>query len=822
MNEAKLQKKYDFFEYYSELIIPKENFKVSSEHKKLIENSNSQSESDELQDKNNLKIENSTFIIKVPETNQILLILSIDKDLPSKIQKNIYSIPFQFPILHAISFMNDSEDESILISTGSENSIDKIEVYQIPIKQLMHEAIYNLLKDIKNSIKIIPIKDSLVLVLHYFTDKYKDGGLKLWKNFKEEIYNFNKIYNFTYNNLNNKIICLDNKQAPFTISLYSFEESYFNKKSNEKLQPEFFISLGEFLKNTKEENIEKFIHFESFHNIIIFFAKTKGEQTGYLFGIFFLNYKEKKCSNYIDFNFDGKNKYLFKINKNTNEIYIFNLSEEILIIYSFKIVSNNLNEDFSPDNLFISKIKFSGNIKGIDFTAHNGMVILTEQNNLVCYSRNENIFKNYQKKYSEIKNQNNQESVQSNQKKHPKSEDKTIFTNNINNLINDIPKEIENLELKKYNSEKISRNNILTKEKMNITENKENKNNNNNINKIEENKEIEDNNDINESELEKELIKKKEEEEKRQQMLIKQKEFIDKLRLKIKEKDIITKLTDSFKNKLSKFENAVLSGISKINLEEIYNQIQLINNRKIISYGDYDILIMKAEYFIREIQSILPDIKSNKNKIFYFLENEINRNKLIESKKENNFDYESKELINHINKELKVKPKIKNEIEKMIYNCSLIDNKIAMISEIRGSLKLFDSKLSLLLFKCRNNINQINEMYKYNKQMMTKTKETELIYNLIKPFIEFYYKTIKELEDKVNNFIKKDEEENIDIFKDKEDNNNIIKHVLNNENNNLEKKLSFDLQDVFEKNNFYFLNDIIIKNHYINLDDDFE
>ena len=803
MNEAKLQKKYDFFEYYSELIIPKENFHVSSEHKKIVENSNSQPESEEFLDKNNLKIENTTFIIKVPETNQILLILSIDKDLPSKIQKNIYSIPFQFPILKAISFMNESEDESILISTGPENSIDKIEVYQIQIKQLMHEAIYNLLKDIKNAVKIIPIKDSFVLVLHYFTDKYKNGGLKLWKNFKEEIYNFNKIYNFTYNNLYNKIICLDNKQAPFTISLYSFEESYFNKKSNEKLQPEFFISLSEFLKNTKEENIEKFIQFESFHNIILFLVKTKGEQFENILGILFLNYKEKKCSNYIEFNFDGKNKYLFKINKNINEIYIFNLSEELLFIYSFKIESKNPNEELSPDNLFLSKIKFSGNIKGIDFTANNGMVILTEQNNLVCYSRNENIFQNNQKKYSEIKSQNIQDTVQNNKENHSKSEDKTIFTNNINNLINDIPKEIENLELKKYNSEKISRNNII-------------------INKNEENKEIEDNNDINESELERELLKKKEEEEKRQQMLIKQKEFIDKLRLKIKEKDIIIKLADSFEKKLSKFENVVLSGISKIKLEELYNQIQLMNNRKINSYEDYDILIMKAEYFIHEIQSILPDIKSNKNKLLYFLKNEINRKKLIESKKENNFDFESKELINHINEELKGKPKIKNEIEKMIYNCSLTDNNIAIISEIRSNIKLFDSKSSLLLLKCRNDINQINEMYKYNKQIISKTKETELIYNLIKPFIEFYYKTIKEFEEKVNIFIIKEKEEKIDIFIDKEENINISKHAFHGENNNLEKKLSHDLQDVFEKNNFYSLNEIIIKNHYINLDDDFD
>ena len=52
----------------------------------------------------------------------------------------------------------------------------------------MHEAIYNVLNDIKNAKKIIPVKDSFVLVLHCSSEKYKNGELKLWKNFKKEIY----------------------------------------------------------------------------------------------------------------------------------------------------------------------------------------------------------------------------------------------------------------------------------------------------------------------------------------------------------------------------------------------------------------------------------------------------------------------------------------------------------------------------------------------------------------------------------------------------------------------------------------------------------
>ena len=76
MNEAKLEKKYDFFDYYSELIIPKENYEDSSENKNISENDNKiQLEQNNLYDSNNLIIENSTFIIKAPDNKKILLIL---------------------------------------------------------------------------------------------------------------------------------------------------------------------------------------------------------------------------------------------------------------------------------------------------------------------------------------------------------------------------------------------------------------------------------------------------------------------------------------------------------------------------------------------------------------------------------------------------------------------------------------------------------------------------------------------------------------------------------------------------------------------------
>ena len=814
MKEAKLQKKYDFFEYYSELLIPKGNFKVSAEHKFSTEKNDKSLESEYLEN-NNLKIEDSTFIIKAPETNQILIILSIDKDLPPRIDKNIYSIELH-PIIQEISFMHESQNESIIISTGSKNEIDKIQVFQIQLKQLLHEAIYNLLKDIKNAVKIIPIKDNYVLILHISTEHYKNGGLKLWKNLKEEIYNFNKIYNFTYNFQNNKIICIDNNQAPFIFSIYAFDESYFNKKNNDTLQPEFFIQISEHLKNIKEEEIETFLHFESHCNLIIFWAKIKTEKVGYSFGIFFVNFKEKKCFDCVEFNFDEKNKYFFKINKNLNEIYIFNLSEELLYIYNFKIEYQSQNSELSPDNLFITKIKFCGNIKGIDFTANNGMVVLTEQNNLVCYSRNEYMFQELQKKYKELNLQNSQNSNKNNLNIHPKTDEKKIST--INNLIIDKHNENNDLNLKKFHSEKIS--NKLIKKSDEKNENIQNKENENdlNINKNEEN------NNKNNIESEEDILKKKEEEEKIHQMLIKQTELIDKLKLKIKEKSIIKELATSFEHKLSKFKESILSGISNEKLEAIYNQIKLNKSEKKININkDFDIFLMKSKNFIFEIQSIIPGISNIKNKIIYFLKNEINRKKLIDDKAKYNCDFESQELINKaINGEEKEKSKIKYETKKILYNCSLLDKKINNFSEMSTKIKNFESKINLLLLKCKNDINQINEMYKYNKIRMSKTKEAELISILIHPFIECFDKKLKEYEQKFKDIISKEEKgidkENIDlsIF----NKNNI--DAIECDNNKNENKFSYNLMDIFEKNNFYSLSNNIIKNRYINLDEEFE
>ena len=316
-----------------------------------------------------------------------------------------------------------------------------------------------------------------------------------------------------------------------------------------------------------------------------------------------------------------------------------------------------------------------------------------------------------------------------------------------------------------------------------------------------------------------ELKKKNEEEEaKKLEIMNKQTELLEKLKSKMKEKTIIYKLSNSFQNKLSKFEETILSGISKLKLEEIYNQIESIKQNNISSYENFDIDLAKVKNFIYDIISILPDLNYTKNKFILFIQNEIKRKESIKQKNDNNLDFESPELMNKvINKELSEKPKLKKDIEKILYNSSKIDRQLNIVSEINGDIKIIETKLNLLLLKCQNDINQINEMYKYTKFKISKKEEYKFIHVLINHFIEFYYKIVKELELKINSFIKNVEEKDVE-----KENNSINKINFIYENDNIENRLSFQFLDIFKKNNFYSLNEPIIKNNYINLDNEFE
>ena len=113
-----------------------------------------------------------------------------------------------------------------------------------------------------------------------------------------------------------------------------------------------------------------------------------------------------------------------------------------------------------------------------------------------------------------------------------------------------------------------------------------------------------------------------------------------------------------------------------------------------------------------------------------------------------------------------------------------------------------------------NDINQINEMYKYNKFILTKEEESKLIQSLVNPFIILYSKIVTELENKINIFIKEKES-----FNSKNNNENIT------ENNNKESRGSMlleKLENIFERYNFYSLNQNIIENQYIDLENEFE
>ena len=899
MLEGKIQKKYDFFIFNSELKIPPEIISNEDQSKEMKKNNNSITEEELNQYNNQLKIENTIFIIK--EQNKLIIILSVDKDLPSKIENNTYSIPLSSPVLQAISFMHKSKDESIIISTG--DSIDNIEVRQFHLKRLMHESSYNLLNNIKNSLKIIPIKDSLALVLHYSTQKYKDAGLKLWKNFKEEIYNFKKVYNFTFNFQCNKLICVDNKEPPYVFSVYSFEESYFNKNNNEILEPDFFISLAENIKNIKEEEIKLFLHFESFSNIIYFWAKTNNSLSGYVFTILFVDFKDKKCSEFVEIIFEAKNKYLFKKNEITNEIYIFNLTEELLFIYSFKEKYTKSGKYTSEDLLF-TKIHFCGNIKGIDFTGNNGLVLLTEQNNLVCYSRNENLFKNSQKEYNINNNNKNDEdkdtinksindnlnnslneddmnSLNKNLKKifnkNDKKEEHLIENNldlnkEINNTNSTINEKIKPINLFNKNNKKSDDNEMINKDKLiniklnscNQTPKDNEKDKNLNIkenycqtahNYDEEDEEDEDelseekkdNNDENKSIKEKKDENEDEKEKLKKELLekkcinyLKQKEIIDKFKMANNNKKILNKTIQLFKENISNLENEILKGISESKLNEKYKEIisnisnlKKENNSDIkYNYDDIDISLTKAKYYIFQIQLFITDINRTKNKIIELTKRNIDKKNLKKKKDSNNCDYESAELINNsINIELKNKNQIKAKIEKLLYECKINDTKINNIFEMNSLNINIHNKLKFLLNKCKNDIDKICELYKYNK--FSQKEENEFIYGIINPFLNFFNFVIRDLESKIVNMSneidnfslnKGNKEERVHSFCENNYLNKLKKVEINGgrDGENFDKIISNYLEEVYEENNFYSTKGIIIDYKCINIEEEFK
>ena len=772
MLERNLQKKYDFFEFNSELEIPTKNIINEKEVSNLIQSNKLIVEKELIQYYNNLKIEGSTIIIKAQ--NELHFIFSVDNDLPPNIDKNIYSIHLDTPLLQVMSFMHESKDESILISTG--NSIDNIKVFQFHVKKLMHEYSYTLLNYIKNSIKIIPIKDSLALVLHYPTQNFKNGGLKLWKNFNEEIYNFNKVYNFTFNYQYNKVICLDNIEAPFTFSIYSFDESHFNKKNNELLQPEFFISLEEYIKNIQENEIENFLHFESFMNIICFWVKTKKASSGYILGFIFVNFNAKKCYDSAEFIFDSKNKYFFKYNKITNEIYVFNLTEELLHIYGFK------KHDFnSGNNLYITKINFTGNIKGVDFTTNNGLVILTEQNNLVCYTKNENIFKNFQKEYKtdddKAKDEDN-DSISNINNNSLIEEDLIHLKNNINILFNnkDLNYNNHNINnknedmffLTKQKSETIPKLNLFKKD-LNNNKNKDNYNKIIQTKKIEEKKIANnDKNNIITIKLDSytqtpKHIKKMNKVDKSCQTDEKKEEDEDdndNNNISIKEKSIEEDLKQDNKDNDNDNNNENVIDITKKKLERAYNiyikQKEIKN--KFISINNEKIFISKL---IKSIQDNITKLENN----------------ILKNITQNKLDQLYKEII-----------LINSNLNNNINNNERINNlysKYKSIDILLIKSKSFILQIRPIIFDIENTQNKIIEIIKTIKNINDMKRHNDSDTNDDYESLELIYNTLK-IELKNNNNINKKIEkmlykcnsidENLDIISEANS------YFINNEN----------------------------------------
>lgn len=832
MLEIKVNKKYDFFELNSELEIPNENIinENENDNKDLDKTSNLDLEPEFIQYNNKLKIEHSTFIIKTK--NIIHLIFSINKDLPVKIEKSLFfSIQLSNPILQVISFMPDSKDESIIISTG--DSLNNIEVLQIELKKLMHKYSYNKLNFIKNALKIIPIKDSLVLILHFtnLEEGKQEISLKLWKNFNEEIYNFKKVYNFAYNFENNKIICIDNKVAPFTFSIYPFSESYFNKNKNDIVLPEFYISLSDYIKNTEENDIEIFIFFESFSNIICFWAKYKNIESGYLLSIIFVDFKGNKCFDYLEFNYKAYNKYFFKINQKSKEIYLFNLSQELLYIYSFK-----KQDEISRNDLYITKIHFTGNIKGVDFTENNGLVILTEQNNLICYSKNENIFTNFQKQYIDenIGNDfitNNNLNLREKQKLN--NNINQISYNKVNkndkiidikvNKIHNINKIIDNNE-KKIDNQKIFVNQFGQVDTFCQTEK-------NNLDEDEDEKENIDNIQIKKKEKETTLIKLT----KNYKIFNEIKEIKNKFYSVQFEKLLLIKLIKQFKKNIINLEKNYIQKNSESDLNEKFKNIEIdikmLNKniedieKNINSEFDRYVNLHGLNYFLFEEKLNIIDEKNIKNKIIEIHKDMKYNNKNIYDNEDDNDDYESLELIDKsLGFELENKKYLKNKIVNILSKCNSIKQKINIICERNGNIKYNNNKLNILLNYCKNDINIICEMYKYNK--FSKKEETKFIYGLINPLINFY-NLMKDdleahfeiLEKELKNSFKVNNETKIHLLSE----NNYLKNVKDNKNKeHIEDEILQYLEDIFEENKFYIENGMIITHYCINLDDDFK
>ena len=202
------------------------------------------------------------------------------------------------------------------------------------------------------------------------------------------------------------------------------------------------------------------------------------------------------------------------------------------------------------------------------------------------------------------------------------------------------------------------------------------------------------------------------------------------------------------------------------------------------------------------------------------------------NKDRNNCDYESVELINNcINIEFKNKKEIKTKIENLLYECNMNDSKINNIFEMNSLSISIDNKLKFLLNKCRNDVEKICELYKYNK--FSQKEENEFINGIINPFLNFFDYIIKDYESKINivsneidmfNRYKNSKKERAHFFCENKYINKLKKVGTDDSRygRNLGEMISNYLEEIYEENNFYTTKGILIDYKCINIDEEFK
>ena len=492
-----MKKKYEFFEFTEQFKISTDLLnndapnEVSSDMDKLFKNEEQLS-----QYKNKLSIQSSLFMVK--DKNNIFFFFSVNNGLPQGDKKNL-QLNLKSPILQIVLYNKEQADESVIISAG--DSIDNINVNQLQMSEIMHGMNYSQLNYIKNAVKIIPLSNNYTLVLHQNTQKFKDGGLKLWKDFKYKIYNYNNYKNFTFNYQYKKIIGLNKTDQKYNFEIYSLDIDKLNiddkdtqNKINENLKSIFAVDLNDYIKENKKMKI--YIYLETFANIICFLAKNS---ENYILGIFYIDFNNNKCLNYSQIKYDNKNEFLLRINRKFNEIYLFNLNNNLLYIYNFYNKNNNTTNIFNENDRKEYKINFDIKIKGMDFTEEGGLIVLTEKNALISFHRFENEYKNYKQVINNEELDKVKVNLEKNEFKNSKkeNEEEKIIENEKESEINSIKEKIYENESVTEQEKKIE---IKTPIKSEIKEEIKQKNdsikNSNELNEQITNNDIKQNNDI--------------------------------------------------------------------------------------------------------------------------------------------------------------------------------------------------------------------------------------------------------------------------------------------------------------------------------------